>query len=253
MSSNRSIVIAWSLRALACVLAVGALSACGRRADPRELWRETLTQVSTYDALKAGRYGGQAAVSNLLQYGDTGLGTLDGLDGEVVIVGGRFHHVDVEGVVRDVRPEERMPFADLIWFEPDLMFDVGPMDQAVFQNTMRWKRPDAGHALALRVTGAFSTLTVRSVPRQVEPYPPLEAVVRDQQKVRVLTNVQATLVGFLVPDPASPLLPGGFHLHALTADRSTGGHVLDFSLKGGRIEVDQTPALHVLLPALGNP
>lgn len=233
------------------LLAACAVSACGRRADPRQPWRETLTQVSTYEALKAGHYEGQCAVSNLLLFGDTGLGTYEGLDGEMVVIDGHFYQVSANGAVREADPAQRVPFVDLTWFEPDLVFDVGAMNQVIFQNTMKWKRPDAGHVCALRMTGVFASLKVRSVPAQVVPYPLLEDVVATQQKIFVLTNVQATLVGFLVPDTAGPLVPPGFHLHALTADRRAGGHVLDFNLAGGRIEVDQTPELHVRLPALG--
>jgi acetolactate decarboxylase len=226
---------------------------CRRPPGPTQAWRETLTQVSTYEALKAGRYDGQLACSNLLQYGDTGLGTFEGLDGEMVVLKGRIYQVAVDGSVQEADPAWTVPFADVTWFEPDVMFDVAELDQKVFQNTMRWKRPDPAHAYALRVTGQFRRLSVRSVPRQAAPYPPLEQVVAEQQQVRELTNVPATMVGFLLPDEVGVLLPPGFHLHALTEDLAAGGHVLDFELAGGRIELDQTPALQVLLPPTAPP
>lgn len=235
-------------------LALAACAGCGRpSADPAAAWRETLTQVSTYEALKAGRYDGHLTCSNLLARGDFGLGTFEGLDGEMVVLKGRAYQVAVDGTVREADPGWRVPFANVTWFSPDITFDVGPLDQKVFQNTMRWKRPDPAHAYALRVTGQFRRLSVRSVPRQAAPYPSLEQVVAEQQRVRELTEVTATLVGFLIPDAAAPLMPAGFHLHALTEDGGAGGHVLDFELAGGRIEMDQTPALHILLPPTAMP
>ena len=233
---------------VALVLSIAAGAGCCRRAKEPSPWRETLTQVSSYEALKAGRYDGHVAVSNLLVYGDSGLGTFDGLDGEMVVLKGVAYRVAADGAVRPADPAWTVPFAQVTWFQPDLMFDVGSLNQKVFQNTMRWKRPDEAHAYAVRVAGRFARLTVRSVPRQALPYPPLDQVVAERQQVRELTNVQATLVGFLLPDTIAPLMPAGFHLHALTDDLAAGGHVLDFDLAGGRIEMDQTPALHVLLP-----
>jgi acetolactate decarboxylase len=113
---------------------------------------------------------------------------------------------------------------------------------------MNWKQPDAGRIQALRVSGRFTALKVRSVPRQVEPYPVLERVVAEQQVVRELKDIAGTMVGYRFPDVAGTIAPPAFHLHFISADGSTGGHVLDFTLAAGRIEVDETPALHVLLP-----
>ena len=37
-------------------------------------------------------------------------------------------------------------------------------------------------------------------------------------------------------------------MHFLTADRKGGGHVLDFVLKDGSVEIDQLPELLLILP-----
>ena len=56
------------------------------------------------------------------------------------------------------------------------------------------------------------------------------------------------MVGFRVPAYAASLNVAGFHLHFLTADRKGGGHVLDFVLKGGEIEIDELSKLLLILP-----
>ena len=40
----------------------------------------------------------------------------------------------------------------------------------------------------------------------------------------------------------------GYHLHFLSEDRSTGGHVLDFAMARGCVQLDLTPAFYVVLP-----
>lgn len=228
------------------VVGAGLLPAgCGRAPNP---WRESMTQVSTYEALQAGRYEGQLAISNLLAYGDTGLGTFEDLDGEMVVISGVVYQVAHTGVVSEAPPSVRTPFASVTWFEPDFLFDVGPMSQAVFENTMKWKNPEPDRIQALRINGIFQELTLRSVPRQAKPYPPLAQVVSEQQQVWDRESIAGTLVGYYIPPALAGAAPAGFHLHFLSADHQVGGHVMKFALAGGRIEVDTTPVAHVLLP-----
>jgi acetolactate decarboxylase len=40
----------------------------------------------------------------------------------------------------------------------------------------------------------------------------------------------------------------GYHLHFLSADRKTGGHVLDFRVVKAKLEIDDTGTLTLMLP-----
>lgn len=228
------------------VVLVVLLAGCSR--PPPNPWRETMTQVSTYEALQAGRYQGQLAVSNLLAYGDTGLGTFTDLDGEMVVVSGVVYQVAHTGTVTVAPPDAQTPFACVTWFEPDVMFDVGPTPRAVFERTLQWKNPSPERVQAMRIRGNFTRLTLRSVPAQREPYPPLAQVVAEQQQVWERNGLRGTLVGFHIPKALAGVAPEGFHLHFLSDDARVGGHVLDFELLGGRIELDTTPVAQVFLP-----
>ncbi|HZO77342.1 MAG TPA: acetolactate decarboxylase [Solirubrobacteraceae bacterium] len=53
-----------------------------------EARRHTLFQTSTIEALLGGAFDGDLPLSELLQHGDLGLGTLNGLDGELVVIDG---------------------------------------------------------------------------------------------------------------------------------------------------------------------
>lgn len=227
------------------VLTLLLLAGC---ATPPSPWRETVTQVSTYDALKAGRYEGLMACSNLVAYGDTGLGTFAGLDGEMIMLSGVVYRVSHEGQVSVMPPETQIPFACVTWFDPDLMFDSGPLTQNIFQNAMKWKNHNPDLVQGVRITGTFRSVKVRSVPGQQTPYPPLDQVVATQQRVWDHQNVAGTMVGFYFPANFGGISPAGYHLHFLSADRQVGGHVLDFELAGGRIALDPTPVVQIQLP-----
>ena len=233
------------IRISLAVLGLGLLVGC---ATPPSPWLETVTQVSTYDALKAGRYDGQVAISNLLAYGDTGLGTFDGLDGEMVVISGAVYQVSYDGQVSVASPQAMVPFACVTWFEADARFDSGPLTQAVFQKTMSWKNRAPDQVQAIRVTGTFKQLKIRSVPRQQPPYPALDRVVAENQRTWDKAGAAGVMVGFYFPASFAGVAPAGYHLHFISADRTFGGHVLDFELGAGRIELDTTPVAQLILP-----
>jgi acetolactate decarboxylase len=197
-----------------------------------------LFQASTIAALLDGAYEGDLTFAELARHGDLGLGTLNGLDGEMIAVDGRFYRADVEGVISPVPADARTPFAVVVPFSPTL--DIPTTDLAA-------RLTDAGPVCAVRFDGEFDLVRARSVPRQYPPYRPL-AEVAAEQHVFELHEVSGTLLGFRFPDYASGLEVTGYHLHFVTDDRRRGGHVLDYRARRGRLRIDPSSDLHVELP-----
>src|SRR5215469_14307634 len=78
---------------------------------PRSSCRGRITQVSVLNALMIGRYDGVMPIPQLFRYGDFGLGTLDHLDGELIVLDGRAYQARSDGVVVEVGPDRSTPFA----------------------------------------------------------------------------------------------------------------------------------------------
>ena len=53
--------------------------------------QQKLVQVSTIDALLQGVYDGNTSLQTLGKYGDFGIGTFNGLDGEMILLEGHFY------------------------------------------------------------------------------------------------------------------------------------------------------------------
>lgn len=71
-----------------------------------------LFQYNTLGALMAGLYGGTLTVGELLEHGDLGLGTLDSIDGELIVLDGKAYQAKgSEGKVEvvEVSPDEKVP------------------------------------------------------------------------------------------------------------------------------------------------
>ena len=76
-----------------------------------------LFQYNTLGALMAGLYDGSMTVGELLQYGDLGLGTLDSIDGELIILDGKAYQAKGSGEVPEVvevSPDMTVPYAAVV-------------------------------------------------------------------------------------------------------------------------------------------
>ena len=72
--------------------------------------RETISQYSTLGALAQGFYDGEMTVGELKKLGDVGLGTFNGLDGEMIMMNGVIYQVPTSGEPRQILLQsETMP------------------------------------------------------------------------------------------------------------------------------------------------
>jgi acetolactate decarboxylase len=205
-----------------------------------------LFQASTIGALLDGAYDGDVTFAELAEHGDLGLGTCNGLDGEMIAVDGRFFRADVDGRTTELEGSARTPFAVVVWFAPADEIAVDGSDDELASLLDR-HLPPGTVACAVRVDGAFDLVHARSVPRQRPPYRPLAEVVAEQRTFE-LTDVEGTVVGFRFPDYSQGLEVAGHHLHFISADRRRGGHVLGCRPRAARVLVDYSADLHLELP-----
>ena len=84
-----------------------------------------LFQYNTLGALMAGLYGGTLTVGELLEHGDLGLGTLDSIDGELIVLDGKAYQAKgSEGKVEvvEVSPDEKVPYAAVVPHQAEVIF-----------------------------------------------------------------------------------------------------------------------------------
>ncbi|MEV5361106.1 acetolactate decarboxylase, partial [Micrococcus luteus] len=205
-------------------------------------------QTSTIGALLAGVYDGDLTVGELLRHGDFGLGTFNRLDGEMVIVDGRCYHLRADGTAHRAESGELTPFAAVTRFHA--VDTVGiPTDTSRDDVVRRVDdvidSPNLMHAV--RITGTFAAVRTRTVRAQTPPYPPLTEA-SDEQAEQVFDDVDGDIVGFRTPDFEQGISVAGYHLHFLDRARAHGGHVLDFTLRSGRVALSTAAELHLRLP-----
>jgi len=213
---------------------------------------EILYQVSTIDALMQGVYDGVQPVGELRNHGDFGIGTFDSLDGEMIVLDGRVYQAKADGRIYSVTDTATTPFATVTWFERDITTTVDrPLNFSEFSAEMGNRLPTQNMIYAVKIQGTFPSMKVRAIPAQQKPYPTLTEAAKNQL-VYSYANTTGTVVGFYTPAFFKGLNVAGYHLHFISDDRRTGGHILDFTVPANAtVEYDITPAFAMPLPTSG--
>jgi acetolactate decarboxylase len=211
--------------------------------------RETLTQLSTLDAVLAWAYDGTMTIGELKEKGDAGIGTFHALDGEMTVWEGTVYRISFDGKVAAVGDKEKTPFATVTWFDRDQAVTLpAGTTFASLSALLDQSLPSPNLFYLFVVEGKFTYVKTRSVPAQTKPYPPLIEVTKKQSEF-AFRDVEGTCVGLRFPLFAKGLNMPGYHVHFLAADRTGGGHLLDFTLaEKTTAYLDATPELRLILP-----
>ncbi|MEZ5335166.1 MAG: acetolactate decarboxylase [Methanolobus sp.] len=213
---------------------------------------DTIYQFSTINALLEGIYDGEVSFGELKENGDFGLGTFNNLDGEMIQLEGIFYQVRADGKVYEVDDSQTSPFVAITFFETDIQDTVTTqMDSEQVEDSITQILPSRNLMYAVKITGNFSYMKTRSVAAQEKPYPRLVNVTKDQS-VFEFNNTRGTIIGYWMPEYAEGINVPGFHLHFITEDKNAGGHILEYTIDSGTIELDSTDELYLDLPSNEN-
>ena len=209
---------------------------------------DTLTQVSTIDALLNGVYDGTISLTDIKKYGNFGIGTYHGLDGEMIVLNGKFYQIKADGIANIPNDEIKTPFVSLVFFEADHTLTVGPFaDFKTFEKMVDKIVPTKNIFYAIKLKGLFQYIKYRSVPKQQKPYKPLKEVVANQP-VYERKDVQGILVGFRCPSYVKGINVPGYHLHFLNSSHNAGGHVLELAIQEAELMIDEVSNFNLILP-----
>ena len=208
-------------------------------------------QFSTISALLDGVYDGDVTVADILRHGDFGLGTFNHLDGGMVILDGVCYRLRADGSATRAALTDRTPFAAVTRFHREFEIAIETRaNQADVTDAIDSRIESANLIYAIRITGRFAELHTRTVMEQKKPYTTLTQATEGQSETR-FSDVTGVVVGFRTPEYQQGISVAGYHLHFLNNDRTSGGHVLDFSLEHGQVAVSGASQLHLSLPTSG--
>ena len=149
----------------------------------------TIYVSSPVGALVEGLYEENITFSKIREYGDMGLGTFNDLDGEMVMIDNVIYQVRSDGCVSVVEDNEVLtPFSCVTFYQP-LSHDKisSPISYESLLELINSLFPSTNLFYAIRIDGEFSYVKTRSVPKQ-ENYTPLVEAAKNQPEFEFENN-----------------------------------------------------------------
>ncbi len=205
--------------------------------------RETVYQVALLQSLTQGYYDGIIKVSELKKHGDTGIGTFEGVNGEMIVLDGKVYQALGDGTVKEADDNETVPFSNVTFFDKDLtaplsqMNDINSLKEAL---TKTVNENGKNLFYMVKINGTFEKMNVRSELKQEKPYKSLDKALATDQREFNYENIKGTIVALYCPDYMGGLNTPGWHFHFISDDKTKGGHILELAFSSAEAEFDAT-------------
>ena len=210
-----------------------------------------LFQVSLLQSMLQGDYDGFITVKDLKQYGDTGIGTFHGVNGEMIFLDGTVYRALWDGSIEIVGDDEVIPFSNVTFFDADIeVANVSAPtleDLKVILNSVAASNGQNQFYVA-KLKGSFPLMFVRSELQQKKPYIPLAEAMKTDQREFTYNDVTGTVIALYCPSYMSSLNTPGWHLHFLSDDGQKGGHILEMSIGEASLAMDIISEFALIVP-----
>lgn len=212
--------------------------------------KETINQIALLQSLTLGHFDGSISAKNLKKLGDTGIGTFDGLDGEMIFLDGVIYRADQNCKINVVDDSSTIPFSNVTFFEKDFVTRLENIfGKIALESSLNElvKKHGENNFYMVKIKANFDEILVRSEKISQKPYPTLVKALETQKEI-LQKNIDGTIVGLYCPEFMSSLNSFGWHFHFISADKNFGGHVLEMKVKSGEVEFDKTDKFSMILP-----
>ncbi len=208
----------------------------------------TVFQSAPIISLMNGVMNDNFKIGDINKHGDFGLGTFNGVDGEMIVLNGITYQVKNNG--KSVIPPqgEETPFVTVTFFKANKTIHL--KDTLNFKNLTAFidkNIPSKNLIYAIKISGDFNFVETRSEPKQTKEYSSLADVLKNQSVFK-FRNTTGTIVGFRYPSYLEGVNVPGYHFHFLTEDKKEGGHVLNLITKNINIEIDYIRNINLRIP-----
>lgn len=209
-------------------------------------------QVSTLQALALGYTRPVVTVQKLLEHGDTGLGTFENVDGEMIVVDGACYQARPDGSIVRAEDSAGVPFAVAGFVKNGRRFAMTEMQDIAaikLELTLKIEEEFGLNSIHVaRIDGWFDTIHARAGAPYRSQHISLKDILSKTQKDFCFERLYGTLVCVYYPDYMDGINASGWHMHFLSEDRKLGGHVFEASMRSGECLVQKMDRIEIQLP-----
>ena len=205
--------------------------------------KSTLYQIGTFAAVLNGAVNGDVNYQLVKQKGNFGIGTFNGVTGEMVAYQGQFYQIGENGVTQSVTDETKTPYAQVIDFKPTIelhLNNINNFKQLADNLLPLFKNKNRVYAVHIHGQIGYLKLRGRTPRKPGDPVP--EEIPYEAQ------NVRGDMIGFYFPEHLLSLTAPGLHLHFLSEDKQHSGHVMDVQFNAATVALQQVNNVNLYIP-----
>lgn len=238
------------------LMAVLLLASCKSKKPEQNISKQEISdqvfQYSLFTALANSVYDGNFTVAEVKKKGNIGLGTYNGLNGEMVVCNGKVYHCLANGTVLQPEDSKLIPFTVLKFFESDQSLEIKETTTFSEMKTMIEAELLSSNLIyAFKINATFEYLKCGSANMQGKPYVnTLSEAIADRPTFE-WENISGTMVGFWYPEYVGGINLSGFHMHFISDDEQKAGHVMEFRASNLEIGIDVSSGFQLELPETG--
>jgi len=220
----------------------------GQIISEEKMQSDKIYQYSLFTALANKIYDGNFTVADVKKEGNLGLGTFNGLNGEMIVLNGVVYQWLGNGTVRLPEDTELVPFAVVTHFDEDIKLELPDSGFDELKSFLESKLPSKNVGYAFKIEADFETLKCGSANKQEKPFTKTLSDALVDRPTFEMKNIKGTMVGFWYPEYTGKINVAGFHLHFISDDKKQAGHVMEFKASNLKIGIDYCDGFEIDLP-----
>ena len=210
-------------------------------------------QVSTLQALALGYTRSVVHTDELLSHGNTGLGTFEDVNGEMIVVDRHCYQAAEDGSITEMPPDIGVPFASVANLQGDRVFtlsEIPDIEHLKMELNLKIEEDFGLNSMHIaKIEGDFERIDARSESAYRSHHVELKDILGETQKSFCFEQIRGTMVCIYYPDYMDGINAPGWHLHFISEDRKWGGHVFNLQMKRGEVFLDKINRIEIQLPS----
>jgi acetolactate decarboxylase len=184
-------------------------------------------------------FEGDLTVKDAAKKGDIGLGSYNLLDGELVLLDGKFYQAKEDGSVVIADKKAKITYLNTTFFkaEDKFMIDFSANYDSL-RKQLNDKIPTKNIFYGFKIHGNFNKIKCGGLHKQEKPFDKGLDYLIPNRPIFERENVTGTMVGFYCPDFIGNINASAYHLHFVSDDKKFAGHVMELEANNLQVEID---------------